>query len=183
MNYLWIDMEMSGLDVASCRILEVAAIVTDKELRPLEEYQAIVYQPPEVLDAMDAWCKENHGKSGLTAAVATGKPELQVEQELLSLIDRHFTAKERPLLAGNSIGQDRKFIDAYMKKLSARLHYRMMDVTSFKVILQDRFGITYEKKGTHRALDDIHESIAELAHYLSFVQAPANASPAPSSKA
>lgn len=173
MNYLWIDMEMSGLEVSKCRILEVAAVVTDAELRPLESFQAIVYQPPEVLEAMDAWCKENHGKSGLTAAVPQGLPEAEVEKQLVALIDRHFAANDRPILSGNSIGQDRKFIDAYMPTLSARLHYRMLDVTSFKVVLGDRFGIRYEKKGSHRALDDIHESIAELSHYLSFVQPPA----------
>jgi oligoribonuclease len=173
MNYLWLDMEMSGLDVSKCRILEVAAIVTDRELRPLESYQAVVFQPKEVLDAMDAWCTENHGKSGLTAAVANGLPEAEVEKQLVALVDRHFAANERPILSGNSIGQDRKFIDAYLPVFSNRLHYRMLDVTSFKVVLGDRFGIRYEKKGAHRALDDIHESIAELSHYLSFVNAPA----------
>lgn len=163
---------MSGLNVSACRILEVAAVVTDGNFKLLEEYHAVVFQPPAVLDVMDDWCKENHGKTGLTAAVAKGKPEPQVEKDLLALIDRHFGAKERPLLAGNSIGQDRKFIDAYMPELAKRLHYRMLDVTSFKVVFQDRYKIHHEKKGTHRALDDIHESIAELSHYLSFVTPP-----------
>jgi oligoribonuclease len=166
-------MEMSGLEVSQCRILEVAAVVTDRDFKTLETYQAVVFQPAEVLDAMDTWCKENHGKTGLTAAVAKGKPELEVEKDLLALINRHFTAKDRPVLAGNSIGQDRKFIDAYMPELAARLHYRMLDVTSFKIILHDRYKIVYEKKGTHRALDDIQESIAELSHYMSFFQPPA----------
>jgi oligoribonuclease len=179
MNYLWIDMEMSGLDVGACRILEVAAIVTDGNFQPLEEYEAVVYQPPEVLDAMDAWCKENHGKSGLTTAVAKGKPEATVEKELLALLSRHFTANERPLLCGNSIGQDRKFIDVYMPELAKRLHYRMVDVTSFKVVLEDRFKIRFEKKGSHRAVDDIRESIAELVHYLSFFQVPQTTDNAP----
>ncbi len=170
MNFLWVDMEMSGLDVNSCRILEVAAIVTDLEFRTLESYEAIVYQPPAVLDAMDEWCKENHGKSGLTAAVAKGKPEAQVEKEMLELVNRHFSATERPVLCGNSIGQDRKFIDAYWPNFSKRLHYRMLDVTSYKIIFGSKWKIEYQKKGSHRALDDIQESIAELKHYLSFVQ-------------
>jgi oligoribonuclease len=170
MNYFWVDMEMSGLEVAKCRILEVAAIVTDQDFKPLESYHAIVYQPPEVLAAMDAWCTENHGKSGLTAAVASGIPEPEAEKQLLALIDRHFPASERPVLCGNSIGQDRKFIDAYMPALSRRLHYRMLDVTSFKVIFNEKYDVRYEKKGSHRALDDIHESIAELQLYLSFVK-------------
>lgn len=170
MNYLWLDMEMSGLDVEKCRILEVAAIVTDGDFRELETYHSVVYQPPEVLAAMDEWCQKNHGASGLTAAVANGKPEALVEQELLGLIQRHFPAKDRPVLCGNSIGQDRKFIDAYMPKLAERLHYRMLDVTSFKIVFRDRFKIEFEKKGSHRALDDIRESIGELNHYLSYVK-------------
>jgi oligoribonuclease len=170
MNFLWLDMEMSGLDVNSCRILEVAAIVTDQDFQLLESYEAIVYQPPEVLAAMDEWCKENHGKSGLTAAVAQGKPEAQVEKEMLELVNRHFSSAERPVLCGNSIGQDRKFIDAYWPTLAKRLHYRMLDVTSFKIIFGSKWKIDYQKKGSHRALDDIQESIAELKHYLSFVQ-------------
>lgn len=176
MNYLWIDMEMSGLNVDACRILEVAAIITDEKFAELATYQAIVYQAPAVLEAMDAWCKENHGKSGLTAAVANGTPEAEVEKQLLALVDQHFGAGERPVLCGNSIGQDRKFIDRYMPTLASRLHYRMLDVTSFKLVFQERFGVRYDKKGSHRALDDIRESIAEIGHYLSFVQVPAKTS-------
>lgn len=165
-------MEMSGLDVQKCAILEVAAIVTDFNFTPLQSYHAVVFQPPEVLAAMDAWCTETHGKSGLTAAVAKGAPLAEVEKQLVDIVDRHWSGTDRPILAGNSIGQDRKFIDAYMPTLSARLHYRMLDVSSYKVVFNDRFGITYEKRGTHRALDDILESIGELTLYLSHVRAP-----------
>ncbi|RYZ99713.1 MAG: oligoribonuclease [Proteobacteria bacterium] len=172
MNYLWIDMEMSGLEVSQCRILEVAAIITDADFKGLESYEAIVYQEPAVLTAMDAWCTKQHGESGLTAAVASGKPEALVEQELIAFIDKHFKPNERPILCGNSIGQDRKFIDAYMPDLAKRLHYRMVDVTSFKVILQDRIGSDFKKNDSHRALGDIEESIGELKHYLSFFAAP-----------
>lgn len=172
MKYLWLDMEMSGLDVAKCRILEVAAIVTDHNFQPLESFHAVVYQAPEVLSAMDAWCTENHAKSGLTPLVATGTPEPEAEKQLLALVERHFTATDRPVLCGNSIGQDRKFIDAWMPALAARLHYRMLDVTSFKLVFNEKYGVRYEKKGSHRALDDIHESIAELKHYLGYVIAP-----------
>lgn len=165
-------MEMSGLEVSQCRILEVAAIVTDKDLKPLETYEAIVFQETAVLAAMDAWCTENHGKSGLTAAVATGKQESLVESELLALVNRHFKPEDRPILCGNSIGQDRKFIDAYMPALAKRLHYRMLDVTSLKIVFESSFGIAFKKKDAHRALGDIEESIAELKHYLGFVQKP-----------
>lgn len=170
MNYLWIDMEMSGLDPETCRILEVAAIVTDENFSPLEQYEAIVFQPASVLDAMDDWCKETHGKSGLTAAVANGKPEAQVEKEILSLLEKYFKPEEKPILCGNSIGQDRKFIDQYMVNLSKKLHYRMLDVTSFKLIFKEKFKIEFSKKGNHRAVDDILESISELKHYLSFIK-------------
>lgn len=165
-------MEMTGLDPAQCQILEVAAIVTDAAFQPLEQYHAIVFQPPEVLEAMDAWCKETHGKSGLTAAVAKGIPLAQVEKEFLALVNKHFKPEEKPILAGNSIGQDRKFVDAHMPALAARLHYRMLDVTSFKIVFSNRFAINYDKKqGNHRALDDILESISELNHYLAHVKA------------
>ncbi len=171
-NFLWVDLEMSGLEVEKCRILEIAAIVTDESFVALEEYQAVVHQPQAVLDAMDAWCTENHGKSGLTEAVKKGTPEHEVEDALLALISRHFTKDDRPVLCGNSIAQDRKFIDAYMPKLAERLHYRMVDVTSFKEIFRSKYGIEHKKSNAHRALGDIHESISELKHYLSFVKAP-----------
>jgi oligoribonuclease len=177
MNYLWIDMEMSGLDVQKCKIIEVAAIVTDKDFTALQSMHAVVFQPPEVLAAMDEWCTKTHGASGLTAQVAKGAPLAEVEAQLLSIIDKHFPNGERPVLAGNSIGQDRKFIDAYMPLLAARLHYRMLDVSSFKIVFQDRFQVFYEKRGNHRALDDILESIAELTLYLSHVRAPEPSAP------
>ena len=169
-NFLWLDMEMSGLDVTTCRILEVAAIVTDENFKSLAEYQAIVHQPQAVLDAMDAWCTEHHGKSGLTAAVKNGLPEAEVEKQLLDLINKFFTKEDRPVLCGNSIGQDRKFIDKYMPTLAQRLHYRMVDVTSFKEIFRVRFGIEHKKANAHRALGDIHESIAELNAYMAHVK-------------
>lgn len=163
-------MEMSGLDVESCRILEVAAIIADENFRELGSFEAIVKQPDFVLDAMDEWCTKTHGESGLTASVRQGQPEAKVEADFLAFINKNFTADEKPVLCGNSIGQDRKFIDYHWKRVAARLHYRMLDVTSFKVIFNNRYKIEYKKKGTHRALDDIKESIAELSHYLSFVQ-------------
>jgi len=178
MKYLWLDMEMSGLEVEKCKILEVAAIVTDNGFTPLQSYHAVVFQPNEVLAAMDDWCTKHHGASGLTAAVANGAPLEDVESALLAMVNAHFGPKDRPVLAGNSIGQDRKFIDAYMPALSARLHYRMLDVSSYKVVFNDRFGISYPKRESHRALDDILESIGELTLYLSYVRVPEAGAPA-----
>ena len=169
---LWVDLEMTGLDDIKDSILEVAAIVTDVQLKPLEEYHRVVFQPAEVLENMNDWCKKTHGESGLTAAVPNGTPLPQVEKELLELISRHFDSKDRPVLCGNSIGNDRRFIDRYTPELAKRLHYRMIDVSSFKEVYRDRFSIEFKKKNSHRATDDILESIRELEHYLSFVQVP-----------
>ncbi|NDD93221.1 oligoribonuclease [bacterium] len=172
---LWIDLEMTGLDDQKDKILEVAAVVTDLELKPIEEFHRVVFQPPEVLAAMNDWCKKTHGESGLTAACATGTPLEEVERELLLLLGRHYSANDRPVLCGNSIGNDRRFIDRYCHDFSKRLHYRMIDVSSFKEIYRERWGIEFKKKNSHRAVDDILESIRELEHYLSFVKIPPSA--------
>ena len=169
---LWIDLEMTGLDETQDSILEVAAIVTDVALKPLEELHRVVFQPPAVLESMNDWCKKTHGESGLTAAVPNGTQLPQVEKELLDLISRHFSEKDRPVLCGNSINNDRRFIDRHMQALSRRLHYRMIDVSSFKEVFRDRYAVEFKKKNTHRAVDDILESIRELEHYLSFVSIP-----------
>ncbi len=165
---LWLDMEMTGLDVDKEVIIEVAAIVTDLDCKELDTYHAVVKQPQEFLDRMDSWNTEHHGESGLTALVPSGKEPSLVEHELLALISKHFgnSNKDRPILAGNSIGQDRLFINKYMKSLGTALHYRMLDVSSFKIVFSEMFKIKYEKENTHRALDDVRESIAELKFYL-----------------
>ncbi len=171
-NCLWIDLEMTGLDETKDVILELAAVITDYTLDIKEEYEQVVYQPKEVLDNMNDWCKEHHGKSGLTALVPTGKALAHVEKDVLELINRNFKKDERPVLAGNSIWNDRKFIDKYMPDLSKRLHYRMIDVSSYKEIYREVYGIKFDKKNAHRAVGDIQESIKELKHYLSFVVPP-----------
>ena len=173
-NLLWLDMEMSGLDLNKEVIIEVACIVTDMNFRELDCFETVVKQPQVYLDNMDAWNKEHHGKSGLTAKVPLGMDPEMVEHKLIDMIDKHFpnSAKElkkRPILAGNSIMQDRLFIDKYFKNLSARLHYRMVDVSSFKVVMTNKFEIEYKKKNSHRALDDIRESIGELRYYLDHI--------------
>jgi len=171
-NLLWVDLEMTGLDEKIDHILEVAAVVTNAELKTLEEYHRVVFQPAEVLAGMNDWCKKTHGESGLTKAVPQGTPLGVVEKELLALCSRHFGDKDRIVLAGNSVGNDRRFIDAYTPLFAKRLHYRLIDVSSFKEVFRERWGVQFEKKNAHRAVDDIHESIRELAHYLSFVTVP-----------
>ncbi|KHD87656.1 MAG: oligoribonuclease [Bdellovibrio sp. ArHS] len=162
----WLDMEMTGLDVEKEVIIEVAAIVTDLNFKELETFETVVKQPQKYLDSMDAWNTEHHKKSGLTAKVPFGMDPDQVEAKLVDMVKKHFPdPKDRPILAGNSIMQDRLFIDKYMKDLAGRLHYRMVDVSSWKVIINNKFNYIYQKANKHRALDDIRESIQELRAY------------------
>lgn len=169
----WIDMEMTGLDVEEEVIIEVAAIITDWNFRELDTFEAVVKQPQHYLDNMDQWNTEHHGDSGLTAKVPNGMDPELVERRLIELVQKHFPdSRNRPMLAGNSIAQDRLFIDKYMKDFSSLLHYRTLDVTSWKVVMRNKFGFEYRKQNNHRALDDIRESIQELQTYVQYVQPP-----------
>ncbi len=163
-------MEMTGLDVEKEVIIEVAAIITDMNFTELATFESVVRQPQTYLDNMDKWNKEHHGKSGLTAKVPMGAEPSYVEGKLVELVDRFFPdPKERPMIAGNSIAQDRLFIDKYFKQFSKRLHYRSLDVSSWKIVFREKFGKEVKKTNQHRALDDIRESIQELQYYLSFI--------------
>lgn len=162
----WLDMEMTGLDVEKEVIIEVAAIITDLNFKELDTFEAVVKQPQKYLDAMDAWNKEHHKKSGLTAKIPFGMDPDQAEAKLVDLVKKHFPeTNDRPVLAGNSIMQDRVFINKYMPDLATRLHYRMVDVSSWKVIINNKFNYVYQKANKHRALEDIRESIQELRTY------------------
>jgi oligoribonuclease len=163
---------MSGLDTETCRILEVAAIVTDLNLNELDTdtFHQIIHQPQAVLDAMDTWCTEHHGKSGLTEAVKSGCREDIVAADLRKLIDEHWSPGQQAVLCGNTIGTDRRFIDKYWPNVAERLHYRMLDVSSWKLIFQYRYGIHVPKNKGHRALDDVRESIEELRRYIDHIQ-------------
>lgn len=173
MPFFWIDLEMTGLDDAKDVILEVGAVVTDLDFKILEEYERVVHQPQEALERMDDWCKKTHGASGLTEKVKTGVPLADVEKDLIALADRHFPKKEdKVVLCGNSVGNDRRFIDRYLPAFAERLHYRLIDVSSFKEVFRQKYGLKHEKKNAHRAIGDIHESIAELKTYLGYVTAP-----------
>lgn len=169
-KFLWLDMEMTGLDVTKEVIIEVGAIVTGTDLEPLSTFHAVVKQEQQYLDRMDEWNTKQHGQSGLTALVPDGTPQNEVEAALIAICDEHFKG-EKVILAGNSIGQDRLFIDKYMPLLAERLHYRMLDVSTFKIVFNYFYQISYSKKPSlHRALDDIQESINELKRYLSFIK-------------
>ncbi len=169
-RFCWIDLEMTGLDPINDRILEAAVIVTNKQLEPVFEWETPVFQNPEVLDRMNDWCKHHHAVSGLIDRVPSGITEASLDERLCKISKEHFKKKNPVVICGNSISQDRKFIDAYLPLFASRLHYRMLDVSSFKIVFREMLGREFKKENTHRALDDIRESIAELKYYMSSIE-------------
>lgn len=163
---LWIDLEMTGLDVQEDVILEVAAEVTDFEFKTLASYEAVIFQPPEILANMNEWAMEQHAASGLVERIRKhGRAEKEVIHELVGFIGAEF-GHEPAILAGNSIHNDRNFIIRWWPEVDKLLHYRMLDVSSFKILMQAKYGVNFHKKDVHRAFDDIQASIAELQYYL-----------------
>lgn len=165
---VWIDMEMSGLDPRKDVVLEIATLITDGDLNVIAEGpEIVVSQPEEVLEGMNDWCKEHHGASGLTRACLQSDISLkQAEQLTLDFIRKHCDAGKSPL-CGNSIGQDKAFLQQHMPDITNYLHYRVIDVSTIKELGKRWYGETleYKKANGHRALDDIRESIAELRYY------------------
>ena len=163
---LWIDLEMTGLDVQNDVIIEVAAEITDWNFKTIASYEAIVWQPEAALQSMNDWAANQHAKSGLTDRVRNeGKAEKDVIRELCEFITANF-GNEPAVLAGNSIHNDRLFIKQWWPDVDALLHYRMLDVTSWKLVMENKFGAGFGKNDAHRAFDDIQASIAELQYYL-----------------
>lgn len=173
-NLVWIDCEMTGLDPNKDHILEIAVIVTDKDLNVLAEGpNLVIHQSNEVLSSMGEWCVQHHGESGLTEKVKNSKLSLKdCENQVLEFV-QEWTPKGKCPLAGNSIGQDAKFLEKYMPNLMNHLHYRIVDVTSVKELVKRWYPGAYygkpSKKLAHRALDDILESIDELKYYRQWV--------------
>lgn len=166
---LWVDLEMTGLDPEKDRILEVAAIATDWDFKEIATYTAVVKVGPRLMKSRmvgEFWEKFPEVRAALQAQNESGKNGRTVENELLAFVDEHFDADDRVLLAGNSIHQDRKFIDNEWGRLSKRLHYRMLDVSAWKVVFDGKYGKQFAKPEAHRALDDIRGSIEELEYYL-----------------
>lgn len=166
---IWLDMEMSGLNPDSDRILELAVVITDANLQTVAESPVlVVHQSDAVLDGMDAWNKGTHGKSGLIDKVkASALDEAAAEAEMLAFIKQYLPERTSPM-CGNSICQDRRFMARYMPKLEAWFHYRNLDVSTLKELasrwrpeLKDGF----KKANNHTALADIYESIEELKYY------------------
>lgn len=168
-NLIWIDLEMTGLDPLKETIIEIATIVTDKELNILAEGPVYaIHQSDAILAAMDEWNTQHHNASGLVARVKASQITLQqAEQDTIQFLSQYVDAGCSPM-CGNSIGQDRRFLVRYMPQLEAFFHYRNLDVSSVKEmvkrwspdILKD-----FTKQNNHLALDDIRESIAELQFY------------------
>ncbi len=168
---LWIDLEMTGLDPVKDKILEVAAIATDMELNEIATYEAVVKVDEELMKARmvgDFWEKNSKSRDALIAQNQTGQPVEAVEKELLQFIEQNF-GKEI-YLAGNSIHQDRKFIEHEMPELNKKLHYRMLDVSAWKIYFENALNKKFIKPENHRALDDINGSIEELKWYLTFLK-------------
>jgi len=168
-NLVWLDMEMSGLDPDRDRILEIAMVVTDAALNTLAEAPVlVVHQPDSLLDGMDEWNRNTHGRSGLTAKVRTSTlTEADVEGQLTTFMKRYVPARASPM-CGNSICQDRRFMARYMPGLEAYFHYRNLDVSVLKELARRWKPDVYKnfsKQGRHEALADIHESIGELKYY------------------
>lgn len=175
---LWLDMEFTGLNPLEDVITEAAVIVTDFDMREQALYESGIKHDESTLRAKLAanpfYSEEmpaEHTES-IVASSQRGKQLEDVEKDLLDLIAGHWSGNEGVILAGNSIHSDRAFIRAYMPKLEQSLHYRMLDVSSLKVYMQGKYGQKYVKNNTHRALDDIRESIQELEHYADLLKEP-----------
>jgi len=168
-NLVWIDMEMTGLDPEQCVVLEIASIVTDKDLNIIAQGPVIaIHQSDDVLDAMDEWCINTHGASGLTKRCQESQTNVQeAAKETMAFLEQYVPAGKSPL-CGNSIGQDRRFLVKYMPELEAFFHYRNIDVSSIKELTarwKPEIVEGFSKKGVHLALDDIIESIDEMKYY------------------
>ena len=176
-NLVWIDLEMTGLAIDSDVILEISSVITDGDLNVIAEGPSfVIHQPEEKLLAMDKWCTSHHGKSGLTKEVLASTTTVEhAEMQTLDFIKQHCLPKTG-ILSGNTIWQDRVFLQRYMPSIPDYLHYRMLDVSSIKILAkrwypQDPYN-EYKKVDGHRARADVYESIAELKNYRThfFVQ-------------
>lgn len=171
---LWMDLEMTGLDPVEDRILEVAVIATDWDFGEIATYEAVVKVGPRLMErrmlkgpSADFYSKFPAVRDALFAQnLEVGRSGRTIENELIAFIDEHFDDDTRILLAGNSIHQDRRFIRNEWPRLDERLHYRMLDVSAWKVVFEGKFKKKFAKPEQHRALADIRGSIEELQYYM-----------------
>lgn len=173
-SLVWMDLEMTGLEPDQDVIIEMATVITDPELNVIAEGpELVIRRSQELFKGMDSWNREHHTKSGLWAKViASEVSEEEAEKQTLEFIKKYVKNRESPL-CGNSIWQDRRFIAKYMKKIDAYLHYRLIDVSTLKVLgkmwFPQEMATLTEKNSSHRALDDIKESIEELKRYRTLI--------------
>lgn len=170
-NLLWIDLEMTGLEPEKDRILEVACVATGWDLEPLAEMTGVVKVPLKLMEERMVggfWEKNSAAREALMKQNAEGVAASEMEKLVLKFIEDNF-GKE-VILAGNSIHQDRKFIDREWPKVAEKLHYRMLDVSAWKVYFEGALGKKFVKREAHRALDDIKGSMEELKWYLTFMK-------------
>ena len=166
---VWIDLEMTGLDPETDRILEMATIITDDQLNIVAEGPVIaIYQPQHVLEIMNEWCVTTHESTGLIDRVKSSRvTEREAEEQTLMFLCSHLLAGVSPM-CGNTIYQDRRFLFRYMVELHNFFHYRNIDVSTVKELAKrwrpDIFSVLH-KEGTHKAIDDIRESIEEMRYY------------------
>lgn len=168
-NLIWIDLEMTGLDPETDVIIEIATVVTDKNLNTLAEGPVFaIHQSDEVLENMNPWCINQHQKSGLTDRVKQSNTSIaDAEAQTIDFL-RNWVPEHKSPMCGNSICQDRRFLAKGMKDLQSYFHYRNLDVSTLKELAsrwKPDILNSFEKKGSHLALDDIYESIDELKHY------------------
>ena len=167
-DLIWIDCEMTGLDPATNRIIEIATIITDSDLNIVAEGPNIaIHQSDELLDSMDEWNTSHHTDSGLVGKVRASEVTAEEAERLTLEFVREHTEYRKSPLCGNTIGQDRRFIRKYLPELHDHFHYRSIDVSTVKELAK-RWKpelSSHAKSSAHRALDDIKESIAELAYY------------------
>lgn len=168
-NLIWVDLEMTGLDPETHKIIEIASIVTDSELNILAEGPVIaIHQPETELAKMDDWCTNTHTASGLVARVQSSEhSEESAIRETIAFLEK-WVPKGKSPICGNSIGQDRRFLYKHMPELEEYFHYRYVDVSTIKELTRrwkPEVLDGFSKQGTHLALDDIRESIAELKFY------------------
>lgn len=181
---VWVDLEMTGLDTRKDHILEMACLITDANLNIVAETDdLVIHQPDDVLDSMNDWCKTHHGASGLTQACRESKVSVaEAEERMLRFVEAH-TQPGAAILAGNTVHADKGFLQVYMPRFMGHLHYRIMDVSTVKELCRRWYPETFAKAppkaGSHRALEDIKESIKELQFYREHIFVPQDKTASP----